>query len=62
MKAMVDKEACIGCGVCQEECDSVFTMDKDDKATAIEGDIPADQMDAAMSAKDVCPVEAITIV
>lgn len=61
MKAIVDKEACIGCGVCPEECPGVFSMDKDDKAIAIEGEIPADQMDAAMRAKDACPVEAITI-
>ena len=61
MKAMVDKETCIGCGVCQEECPGVFSMEGDDKAVAIKGEIPADQMDSAMSAKDVCPVEAITI-
>ena len=61
MKAAVDKDSCIGCGVCQEECPSVFSMDADDKAAAIDGEVPADQLDAAMSAKDACPVEAISI-
>jgi len=61
MKAFVDKETCIGCGVCQEECPAVFSTDDDGKAVAIAGEIPSEQQDAANSAKDACPVEAISM-
>ena len=61
MKAMVDKDLCIGCGVCEEECPKVFKMEDDGKAGVIGGEIPQDQVGAAMSAKDACPVEAISI-
>jgi len=61
MKAFVDKELCIGCGVCQEECPAVFTMDDDGKASAIKDEISKEQTDSANSAKEACPVEAITI-
>lgn len=61
MKAFVDKDLCIGCSVCQEECPSIFHMEDDGKAAAIEGDIPKEDMDEANSAKNACPTEAITI-
>ncbi len=61
MKAAVDKDLCIGCGVCQEICPDIFSMDADDKAVAVAGEIPADRLADAMNAKDSCPVEAITI-
>ena len=30
MKAFVDKETCIGCGLCPSICPDVFAMDDDD--------------------------------
>ena len=32
MKAVVDQEMCIGCGLCCEMCDAVFRMNEQDKA------------------------------
>ena len=61
MKAFVDKELCIGCGICSEECDFVFRMDGDGKAIAMSDEIPDDMMSDAMMAKSDCPVEAIAI-
>jgi len=57
-KVSVDKEGCIGCGVCESLCGEVFKMDDDGKAEAIveETDLPCAE-DAASS----CPVNAIIL-
>ena len=60
MKAVVDKDACTGCGLCVETCPDVFEM-QDDTA-AVKGDaIPSGAEDSAKQAADDCPSEAITI-
>lgn len=61
MKAHVDKDTCIGCGLCPSICPEVFSMDDDGKAVAISGDVPADNQDAAKEAEESCPVSAITV-
>ena len=61
MKAFVDKDACIGCGLCADICPEVFKMDDDGTSTAIDTEIPDDAKDAAREAAEQCPVEAITI-
>ena len=40
MKANVDKDTCIGCGLCPSICEAVFEMDDDGKAVPVEaGDV-----------------------
>lgn len=60
MKAVVDKDECIGCGLCVETCPEVFDMDGD-VADVIVDEIPSDAEDAAQEAADSCPVDCITI-
>lgn len=60
MKAKVDPELCVGCGLCIDICPEVFEM-KDDKAVVIVDVVPADKEDACKHAKDECPTEAIII-
>lgn len=61
MRAFVDKDACIGCGLCADICPKVFKLDDDGTASAIDADIPEDAKDAAREAAAQCPVEAIKI-
>ncbi|HHV65283.1 MAG TPA: ferredoxin [Peptococcaceae bacterium] len=61
MRASVDKELCIGCGVCEAECPEVFRIADDGLAEAIEGELTEEVLEKAQEAKEQCPVEAITI-
>ncbi len=61
MKACVDKDSCIGCGLCTSICSEVFFMDDDGKAKAIEEEILNSQISDAEDAANSCPVSAITV-
>ena len=61
MKAKVDKDICIGCGLCAATCPEVFSLEDDGLAVAIEDNMPEDVADEAEAARDGCPVSAIDI-
>jgi ferredoxin len=62
MKAYVDKDLCIGCGLCPSICPDVFQMNDDlGKAEVISNDISADLEETAKEAEDNCPVGAISV-
>jgi ferredoxin len=59
MKAIVDKEACIGCELCVQTCPEVFEM-QGDKAEVIAEPVPEDAEDTCKEAAENCPVDAIS--
>ncbi len=60
MKANVNPDLCIGCGICEQICEAVFKMDGDVAKTKGE-DIPAEAEASCQEAAEACPVEAIAI-
>lgn len=60
MKAKVDADTCIGCGLCVSTCPEVFQMEGD-KAVTIVSVVPKGAEDTCRKATDECPVTAITI-
>ncbi|CDF57209.1 ferredoxin [Thermobrachium celere] len=61
MKAIVDKETCIGCGLCPSIAPDVFEMGDDGKAHVITSTVPAGSEDAAKESEASCPVNAIKV-
>ena len=61
MKGYVDKETCIGCGLCPTVCPEIFEMDDDGLAKAKDIEIPEDVEDTAKEAEEECPVDAIEV-
>lgn len=61
MKASVDPELCISCGVCIDICPEVFDWDDDGLSHAIVDEIPEELEDTVDEAADQCPTEAILV-
>ncbi|MDD5476469.1 MAG: ferredoxin [Syntrophales bacterium] len=60
MKIVVDKNTCIGCGLCAQMAPDVYEM-QGDVAVVKAGDVPAAQAADAKGAADQCPVSAIAV-
>ena len=60
MKAVVNAESCIGCGLCVQVAPEVYEM-QGDKAVTLIDEIPEDKLEVAQSGADQCPVTAIAI-
>jgi len=61
MKVSLDKELCLGCGLCVEVCPEVFEMDDDNKAQAKVDPVPPEAEGSCREAADQCPELAIKI-
>jgi len=61
MKGFVDKDTCLGCGICPGICPEIFAMDDDGKAMASNKEITKELLESAKEAEMQCPVSAITL-
>lgn len=59
MIAIVDKQTCVGCGICADTCTDVFEM-KDGVAVVIGDAVPKAAESTCKDAASSCPVQAIT--
>ena len=59
MRACVDQNLCIGCGLCVSAAPDVFEMNTDGKAIAFADTTEANK-DSVQSAINGCPVSAIS--
>lgn len=58
MKAFVDENTCISCGLCEGVCPQVFSLDT---GVSVAGDVIEGTEDLVREACDGCPVAAISI-
>lgn len=60
MRAEIDRDGCISCGLCVATCPEVFQMADDGLAEVYVDTIPAGVEDAATAAAENCPVSVIS--
>jgi len=61
MDVIVDEEACISCGNCEEICPAVFHLDETTgKSTVIDPEA-CEFVGCCEAAEENCPVDAITL-
>jgi ferredoxin len=58
-KIELDKEKCIGCGVCENTCPENFELTDDGKARVKEAEVT--EISCNKEAEEICPVDAIKI-
>lgn len=61
MKPVVDRDLCIGCGLCEETAPEVFRLGDDGLSYVIDEDPPAELADQVTEALEICPTAAITL-
>ncbi|MCX6353563.1 MAG: ferredoxin [Candidatus Aureabacteria bacterium] len=60
MRAIVDEETCIGCGLCPQICPEVFRTEGD-KAVVYADPVPDGFEESCKDAANQCPVNAISV-
>jgi ferredoxin len=60
MKAIIDRDGCIGCGLCEGFCPEVFRI-ADDGLAEVYGEVTDENVSQAEEAAENCPVSVITV-
>lgn len=61
MRISVDRDACMGCGICVLAAPAIFTQDDDGTVVLLLEDVPETERAAAEEAVMGCPAGAITL-
>ena len=61
MKVTVDKDLCIGCGICEGIIPEVFSLASEPYAEVLLDPVPEEYWDAVREAAEECPETAIII-
>jgi len=61
MRALVDQDGCIACGLCASICPEVFRMTDEGPSEVYADPIPESVEDEAVEAQENCPVSVITV-
>lgn len=61
MKAWIDRENCISCGLCADTCPAVFRMADDGFAEVIVEEVSEKDEESASEARENCPVSVISV-
>jgi ferredoxin len=62
MKAHIDRDGCISCGLCASTCPEVFHINDDDGlAEVIVDEVPEEVEDSAVECQENCPTSVITV-
>ncbi|MDI9495689.1 MAG: ferredoxin [Bacillota bacterium] len=61
MRARVDRDACISCGLCESICPDVFELDDENISVVKVDPIPAEAEACAKEAEEECPTNAIHV-
>lgn len=61
MKAKIDRDGCISCGLCVETCPDVFQFADDGKAEVIKDPVPDPLEDPVKESAEGCPVSVIAV-
>ncbi|MGB2987103.1 MAG: ferredoxin [Phycisphaerae bacterium] len=59
LKVSIDRDECIGDGLCAEEAPGTFELDDDAKAIVLEGS--TDEEEKILDAARACPVDCIIV-
>lgn len=61
MRARVDRDACISCGLCESICPDVFELDDENISVVKVDPIPVEAEACAKEAEEECPTNAIHV-
>ncbi len=61
MKALIDRDGCISCGLCTATCPEVFRMADDGVAEVYVEIVPDTAEGMAVEAQENCPVSVIVV-
>lgn len=61
LKAYLDRDGCISCGLCVDTCPEVFRFADDGIAEVITEEVPENAESSAVEAQEGCPVSVIKL-